>query len=57
MSESVSGDVYLVWATGSFTDPYGMESAGTSSMWMVMPAGSPTTLARRTTLALEPIPV
>jgi hypothetical protein len=42
VSESVSGDVYLVWATGSFTDPYGMESAGNSSMWMVMPAGSPT---------------
>lgn len=43
VSESLSGDVYLVWATGSFADPYGMATAGNASMWMVMPAGSPTT--------------
>jgi hypothetical protein len=42
ITQTVSGDAYLVWVKGEFTDPYGMQPPpDTSVMWMVMPAGSP----------------
>ena len=43
ITQAVSGDVYLVWMKGSFTDPLlGSGSGSSSVMWMAIPAGSPT---------------
>ena len=42
-----SGDIYLVWMEGTFTDPYGSVTingatqAAPTVMWMAIPAGSP----------------
>jgi hypothetical protein len=45
ITQAVSGDVYLVWLKGNFTDSSGVAISGASDssvMWMAIPAGSPT---------------